>query len=131
MSVKTSSSGSVEKYLSRADECLAILEAAALKVDMGVVVRTIVCGLYPNFLLMAAPMLYAGIVTTVPNLRDGFESLTIIGTTPRALVQFWNAASQPPANDDIHNNKDYHKCRITGHIARNCLWSSWWQRTVV
>ena len=44
MSMQLSSLESVEEYVSRADECLAIWEASAFRVDMAVVLRDIVSG---------------------------------------------------------------------------------------
>ena len=67
---------------------------------MFVVIRTMVGGLHSYFLPSAATMLLAGNINTVPDVRDGLESLNIVSTAPRA-VEFDNAGNQLP--DDTVN----------------------------
>ena len=120
MSTKMSSSESFEEIVSRVAECLAVSEAAAFKIDMAVVVRTIVSGLHLHFLPMASPMLYAGTVATIPVLCDGLKVLTIIGKSHRAGLEFGNAASQPPVSDDTYKYRWCHQWGVAKHIACKC-----------
>ena len=75
MAMKMSASGSVEEYISRADDCLAVLEAASQKVEIVFVIRTLLTNLHPHWVPMSAPLLLAAI-TTIPDLRDGLDGGT-------------------------------------------------------
>ena len=42
--------------------------------------------LHPHFLPSAAPMLFADTIKTVPDMREGLESLSIVGNVPRVVL---------------------------------------------
>ena len=63
---------------------------------------------------MAAPMLLAGTIKTISNMRDGFESINIVSSVPRQL-EFGNAAAQMSIEiDNVYNNYDCRKCGRLG-----------------
>ena len=119
MTIKMAATKSVKEYVFRADNSISILQAAKIQFDMVTIVRAIISGLHPHFSAMAASMLFADSVKTITNLRDGFESLNIMGHIPRC--EYANAAmglSIEVAN--AYKNYDCHLCRQMGHISRNC-----------
>ena len=69
---------------------------------------------------MAAPMLFADSIKTVTAMRDGFESINIMGNVPRP-VEYGNAAMGLSVEiPNSYKNYDCHTCGKMGHIARNC-----------
>ena len=120
MAIKMSSTESVPESLSPADDSILVLEAAKFTGGMVGVTCAVVGGLHLHFLPLAAPMLFAGNINTVPNMRHGFESLNIVGNVPCA-VEFGNAANGLSHETAIPYKKyDCYKCGEIGRIDLNC-----------
>ena len=120
MVIKMAATESIEEYVFRADNSISILQSAKSQFDMVTVVRAIISGLHPHFASMAAPLLFADSVKTVTTMRDGFESLNIMGHVPRP-VEYGNAALDMSIEvDNAYKNYNCHLCGHMGHISRNC-----------
>ena len=120
IAIKMTAAESVEEYVVRADRSIQILQSAKFQFDMATIVRAIISGLHPHFAAMAAPMLFADSIKTVTAMRDGFESINIMGNVPRP-VEYGNAAMGLSIEvPNSYKNYDCHTCGKMGHIARNC-----------
>ena len=71
---------------------------------MSIVIRTLSSGLHAHWTPMPAPLLFAGNVKTIPDLRDGFESLNIMWHVLQR-VEFGNEGAQIESHviDDYTN----------------------------
>ena len=121
MVISMTDTETVEDYVFRADNHLAVLVSADIQLDMGRVVRAIITDLHAYFQHMAAPLLYANSITTISDLRDGFENLNIMGNVPNNVprrVEYGNAAAGLSIEGNYYENYDCHLCGKVGHISR-------------